>query len=63
MRGTSKTPVRVQKNPVRKSIPTSRNQEESEVSSDEDYKPEDDILNPHASQTEYEYEISEYVET
>ena len=63
VRGTSKTPVRVKKNPVRKSIPTSRNQEESEVSSDEDYKPEDDILNPLASETEYEYEISEYVET
>ena len=52
VRGTSKTPVRVQKNPVRKSIPTSRNQGESEDSSDEDCRPEDDILNPYASQTD-----------
>ena len=52
VRGTSKTPVRVQKNPVRKSIPTSRNQEESEDSSDEDYRPEDDVLNPYPSQTD-----------
>ena len=46
VRGTLKTPVRVQKNPVKKSIPTSRNQEES----DEDHSPEDDVLNPYASQ-------------
>ena len=52
VRGTSKTPVRVQKNTVRKSIPTSRYQGESEDSSDEDYRPEDDILNPYASQTD-----------
>ena len=51
MRGTSKTPVRVQKNPVRKSMPTSRNQEESENSSDKDYRPKDEVLNPYASQT------------
>ena len=58
--------MKVQKNPVRKSIPTSRNQEESEDSSHENYKPEDDILNPHASQTDgydSEYEISEYVDS
>ena len=47
-----KIPVRAQKNPVRKSIPTSRNQEESEDSSEEDYRPEDDVLNPCASQTD-----------
>ena len=52
VRGTSKTPVRVQKKPVRKFIPTSANQEESEYSSDEDYRPEDDILNPYPSQTD-----------
>ena len=58
--------MKVQKNPGRKSIPTSRNQEESEDSSHENYKPEDDILNPHASQTDgydSEYEISEYVDS
>ena len=44
--------MRGQKNPVRKSIPTSRNQGESEDSSDEDYRPEDDLLNPYASQTD-----------
>ena len=43
---------RVQKNPLRKSIPTSRNQEESEGSSDEDYRPKDDVLNTYASQTD-----------
>ena len=32
VRGTSKTPVRVKKIPVRKAIPTGRNQEESEDS-------------------------------
>ena len=52
LRGTSKTPVRVKKKPVRKSIPTSLNQEESEYSSDEDYRPEDDVLNPYPSQTD-----------
>ena len=46
VRGTSKTPVRVQKTPVSKSIPTSRNQEESEDSLDEGYRPEDKVLNP-----------------
>ena len=58
----SKTPVRVQKNPVRKSILTSRNQGESEYSSDEDYRPEDDVLNPYDSQTDgydSEYESTE----
>ena len=45
MRGTPKTPVR-------KSIFTSRNQEESEDSSDKDYRSDDDVLNPHASQTD-----------
>ena len=53
--------------------PTSRNQEESEDSSDENYRPEDEVLNPYASQTdgydsEYEstidsvinYNINEY---
>ena len=50
--GTSKTPVRVQKNPVRKSIPTSRNQGESEDSSVEDYRLEDDVLKPYTSQTD-----------
>ena len=50
IRGTSKAPVKVQKNPVRKSIPAGRNQEKSEDSSDEDYRPEDEvyILNPYA---------------
>ena len=52
LRGTSKTPVRVQKNLVRRSIPTSRNQEESEDSSDENYRPEDDVLKPYASLTD-----------
>ena len=37
VRRTSKTSVRVQKNLVKKSIPTSRNQEESEGSSDKDH--------------------------
>ena len=37
---------------MRKSIPTSRNQRESEDSSEEDHRPEDDILNPYASQTD-----------
>ena len=37
VRRTSKTSVRVQKNLVKKSIPTSRNHEESEDSSDKDY--------------------------
>ena len=52
VRGTSEIPVRVQKNPVRKSIPTSRNQGESRDSSDEDYRPEDDVLNPYAFHTD-----------
>ena len=52
VRGTSKTPVRVQKNPVREFIPTARNQGESEDSSGEDYRPEDNILNPCAFQTD-----------
>ena len=46
VRDASKTPVRVQKTPVSKSIPTSRNQEESEDSLDEGYRPEDKVLNP-----------------
>ena len=41
VRGTSKIPVKVQKNPVRKSIPTGRNHGESKDSSDEDYRLED----------------------
>ena len=52
LRGTSKTPVRVPKNLVRRSIPTSRNQEESEDSLDETYRPEDDVLQPYASLTD-----------
>ena len=44
--------MRVQKNPARKSIRTSRNQGESEDSSDEDYRPEDDVFNPYATQTD-----------
>ena len=53
--------------------PTSRNLEESEDASDENYRPEDEVLNPYASQTdgydsEYEstidsvinYNINEY---
>ena len=53
VRGTSKTPVRgASKTPVRKSIPTSKNQDESEDSSDEDYRPENEVLNPYASQTD-----------
>ena len=62
--GTSKTPVRVQKNPVGKSIPTSRNQRESKDSSDESYRPEDDVLNPYASQTEgYDSEYESTVDS
>ena len=64
VRGTSKTPLRVQKNPVRKSIPTSRNQEESKDSSDEDYRPEDDVLNPYSSQTDgYDSEYESTVDS
>ena len=64
MRGTLKTPVRFQKNPVRKSIPTSRNQEESEHSSDEDYRYLDDVLNPYASQTDgYDSEYESTVDS
>ena len=64
VRGTSKTPVRFQKNPVRKSIPTSRNQEESEDSSDEDYRPKDDVFNPYASQTnDYDSEYESTVDS
>ena len=37
---------------MRKSIPTSRNQGKSENSSEEDYRPEDDVLNPYTSQTD-----------
>ena len=48
VRDTWKTPVRVQKNPVRKSMPTSRNQEESKDSSDKDYRPENEVLNSYA---------------
>ena len=43
--------MRVQKNTVRKSIPTIRNQEESEDSLNKGYRPEDDVLNPYSSQT------------
>ena len=65
VRGTSKTPMIAQKNPVRKSIPISRNQEESEDSSDQDYKPEDEVLNPYPSKTdgydsEYESTVIAY---
>ena len=64
MRGTSNTPVRVQKNPVRKSIPTTRNQEESEDSLEEDYRPEDDVLNPYAFQTDgYDSEYESTVDS
>ena len=64
VRGTSKTPVRVQKNSTRKSIPTSRNQEESADSSDEDYRPEDDALNPYPSQTDgYDSEYESTVDS
>ena len=64
VRGTSKTPVRVQKNPVRKSIPTIRNQEEKENSSNEDYRPEDEVLNPYASQTDgYDSEYESTVDS
>ena len=48
VRDTWKTPVRVQKSPVRKSMPTSRNQEESKDSSDKDYRPENEVLNSYA---------------
>ena len=62
VRGTSETPVRVQKNPARKSIPTSRNQGENEDSSDQ--CPEDDILNPHAFQTDgYDSEYENTVDS
>lgn len=37
---------------MRKSITTSRKEEESEDSSEENYRPEDDILNLYASQTD-----------
>ena len=51
---------------MRKSIPTSRNQEESEDSSDEDYRPEDDVLNPYSSQidgydSEYESPVDSVI--
>ena len=56
--------MRVQKNPVRKSIPTSRNQEENEDSSDEDYRTEDDVLNPYASKTDgYDSEYESTVDS
>ena len=56
--------MRVQKNPVRKSIPTTRNQEENEDSSDEDYRTEDDVLNPYASQTDgYDSEYESTVDS
>ena len=54
----------VQKNPVRKSIPTSRNQVESEDSSDEDYRPKDDVLNPYAPKTDgYDSEYESTVDS
>ena len=37
---------------MRKSITTSRKEEESKDSSEENYRPEDDILNLYASQTD-----------
>ena len=52
VRDTWKTPVRVQKNAVRKSMPTSRNQEESKDSSDKDYRPENEVLNSYAYHAE-----------
>ena len=64
VRDTSKFPVRVQKNPIRKSIPTSRNQEESEDSSDEDNRPKDDVINLYASQTDgYDSEYESTVDS
>ena len=64
VRGTSKTPMIAQKNPVRKSIPTSRNQEESEDSSYQDYKPQDEVLNPYPSKTDgYDSEYERTVDS
>ena len=37
---------------MKRYIPTSKNQEKSEDSSDEDYRPENDVLNPYAFQTD-----------
>ena len=49
---------------MRKSIPTSRNQGESEDSSDEDYRLEDDVLNPYAPQTDgYDSEYESTVDS
>ena len=63
-REKSKTPVRVQKNPVRKSITTSKNQDESEDSSDEYDRPKDEVLNPYTSQTDgYESEYQSTVDS
>ena len=52
VRGTSKTLLRVQKNPERRFIPTSWNQEEGEDSSDKDCRPQNSVLNPYASQSD-----------
>ena len=44
--------------------PTSRNLEESEDSSDENYRPEDEVLNPYASQTDgYDSEYESTVDS
>ena len=43
---------------------TSRNLEESEDSSDENYRPEDEVLNPYASQTDgYDSEYESTVDS
>ena len=52
MRGTTKTPVKVKKNPVRKSIAIVRDQKKKGDFSHEDYRPDNDVLCPHASQTD-----------
>ena len=47
-----------------KSIPTSRNQEEGEDSSDENYRPENEVLNPYPSQTDgYDSEYESTVDS
>ena len=49
---------------MRKSIPTCRNQEESEDSSEEDYRHEDEVLNTYASQTDgYDSECKSTVDS
>ena len=50
--------------PVSKSITTSRNQEEGEDSSDENYRPENEVLNPYPSQTDcYDSEYESTVDS